>query len=89
MSGNAIQRPEFSDGQILDASDLNLSVDHSRDEDARHARYSHSWGISFGYDLKINGSPTPSRVSKIRSARMSRPSSRRWRPRRARSSTTG
>jgi hypothetical protein len=56
MNGNAIQRPEFSDGQILDASDLNLSVDYSRDEDARHARYSHSWGITFGYDLKINGS---------------------------------
>src|ERR1700678_4567919 len=55
MSDSAIERPIFYDGQILDATDLGASVDYARDELARHERYSHSWGVNFGYDLSMNG----------------------------------
>ena len=56
MSDTAILKPIYYDGQILDASDLGASVDYARDQLARHARYSHSWGIDFGYVLTFNGS---------------------------------
>jgi hypothetical protein len=54
MSGNTIQRPNFYDGEVLDANDLNLSLSYARDQLARHERYSHSWGICNGFDLTFN-----------------------------------
>jgi hypothetical protein len=46
-----IQRPIFNDGQILNAVDLEATVDYARDQQARHERYLHSWGIGYGFDL--------------------------------------
>jgi hypothetical protein len=54
MSGNTIQRPNFYDGEILDANDLNLSLSYARDQLARHERYFHSWGICNGFGLSFN-----------------------------------
>ena len=52
---NSILRPIFNDGQILNAADLDASVDYAREQLGRHERYLHSWGIAYGFDLK----PTP------------------------------
>ncbi len=47
-----ILRPIFSENQILSAADVNAIVNHSRDADARHSRYLHSWGIASGLQLQ-------------------------------------
>lgn len=47
-----IERPVYFEGQILGANDLQQSLDYSRDENARHERYLHSWGIAEGLDVK-------------------------------------
>ena len=48
-----IQRPLFSEGQILGADDLQQSLDYSRDQDARHARVVHTWGIANGLTVRL------------------------------------
>jgi len=49
--GNLIERPIFDDGAVLEAADLNSTIDLARDRDARHARQSHRWGIVTGLEL--------------------------------------
>lgn len=44
----AIERPEFQEGQILSPDDLNSLLRYMRDQEARHARHAHSWGIAHG-----------------------------------------
>ncbi|TWT91750.1 hypothetical protein [Stieleria varia] len=51
----AIERPVYVDGQVLGASDLQQSLDYVRDENARHERYLHSWGIAEGLDVLSQG----------------------------------
>ena len=48
---NEIVRPTFYEGMILGADNLNGTVDHARNERARHGRYLHSWGIAYGLTL--------------------------------------
>ncbi len=48
-----IQRPIFVEGQILGADDLASLLDYARDQEARHARYAHSWGIAHGFELRV------------------------------------
>jgi hypothetical protein len=48
---SAIARPTFYEGEILPAADLGATVDYARSQMARHARYSHSWGIVNGLNL--------------------------------------
>src|SRR5262249_42765927 len=43
-----IERPSFLEGQILGPDDLNSLLQYPRDQEARHARYAHSWGIVYG-----------------------------------------
>src|SRR5688500_16221366 len=50
-----IERPIYFEGQILGANDLQRSLDYSRDENARHERYLHSWGIADGLDVTKQG----------------------------------
>ncbi|MEU4689798.1 hypothetical protein [Actinoplanes sp. NPDC023714] len=45
------QRPRFTDGQQLNASDLELTVDSARDRAARHDRVAHTPGIAAGLRL--------------------------------------
>lgn len=49
--GNLIERPIFDDGAVLEAADLNSTIDLARDRDARHSRQSHRWGIVTGLEL--------------------------------------
>jgi hypothetical protein len=49
--GNEIIRPTFYEGMILGADNLNGTVDHARNERARHNRHLHSWGIAHGLTL--------------------------------------
>lgn len=48
---NGPQRPNFFEGQILAANDLQLSVQSARAGLARHGRYLHTWGIAEGLQL--------------------------------------
>lgn len=52
---STIQRPAFFEGQILGANDLQQSLDYARDENARHERYLHSWGIAEGLSVDKRG----------------------------------
>jgi hypothetical protein len=45
------QRPTFSNGQYIGASDLNAAVDYARDETKRLSLSGHSWGIAAGLAL--------------------------------------
>lgn len=47
-----IERPIFSEGEILRAQDLNTAIDQSRLREARHARQQHRWGIVQGLNLQ-------------------------------------
>ena len=46
-----VERPIYSEGQVLGAADLNAAVDHARGQQARHERYLHTWGIAWGLEL--------------------------------------
>ena len=48
---NRIERPTFSEGQILGANDLTATVDYARGQQSRHNRYLHTWGIANGLQL--------------------------------------
>jgi hypothetical protein len=48
---NSIERPVFFEGQILSANDLNTAVQYGRNQQARHERYLHLWGIAAGLEL--------------------------------------
>src|SRR6266851_5000501 len=50
MSG-VIDRPNFAEGQILAAADLQSSQDHASGQMARHERGLHLWGIASGLAL--------------------------------------
>ena len=50
-----IERPQFTDGQILGADDLEQSLDYNRDQQSRHARTAHTWGIVDGLTIAVNG----------------------------------
>ncbi len=52
-----IQWPEFAEGEILHAEDLNAGFAQGRARDARHLRQAHRWGIVEG--LELVGSPSP------------------------------
>lgn len=59
-----VERPVFSEGQVLGAADLNLAVEHGRGVAARHERYLHTWGIAWGLELtskekevEVSGTP--------------------------------
>src|SRR5438128_2456009 len=47
-----IERPVFEEGQILGADDLRLMLDYGRDQQARHSRCAHLWGIAEGLEVK-------------------------------------
>src|SRR5262245_16379916 len=46
-----VERPLFSEGQILGADDLTASLEYGRGQMARHERFLHLWGIAEGLDL--------------------------------------
>ena len=46
-----VERPIYSEGQVLGAADLNAAVEHARGQQARHERYLHTWGIAQGLGL--------------------------------------
>lgn len=46
-----VERPIYSEGQVLGAADLNAAVEHARGQEARHERYLHTWGIAQGLGL--------------------------------------
>lgn len=50
-----IERPIYFEGQILGANDLQQSLEYARDENARHERYLHSWGIADGLGVLKQG----------------------------------
>src|SRR5882724_7558957 len=50
-----IARPTYYEGEILPAADLVAAVDYSRNQNARHDRYLHRWGIVDG--LVLQGQP--------------------------------
>lgn len=52
---STIDRPIFFENQILGAADLTATVEHSRGQQARHNRYLHLWGISYGLGLTAEG----------------------------------
>ncbi|HWS89092.1 MAG TPA: hypothetical protein VN282_19125 [Pyrinomonadaceae bacterium] len=61
---DSVERPVFSEGQVLGAADLNLAVEHGRGVAARHERYLHTWGIAWGLGLttkdkevEVSGAP--------------------------------
>lgn len=45
------ERPQFYEGQYLEAADLAAVVDYSRTELERHLLGGHTWGIALGLDL--------------------------------------
>jgi hypothetical protein len=47
-----IERPLFYENQILGAADLTASVEYGRNQQARHERSMHLWGIASGLALK-------------------------------------
>jgi len=49
-----IESPNFQEGQILGADDLRLLLGYLRDQEARHSRYSHLWGIVEGLSGSID-----------------------------------
>ena len=51
-----IQRPTFYEGQILGSQDLSRSVEYCREQDSRHERYLHTWGLAYGLELQQEGS---------------------------------
>lgn len=53
-------RPAFYEGEILPAADLTATVDYARNQMARHARYSHTWGIVTGLQLTGTAAATSS-----------------------------
>lgn len=50
-----LERPIFSEGEILQAEDLNTAIDQARLRDSRHARQQHRWGIVQGLKLEASG----------------------------------
>jgi hypothetical protein len=48
-----IERPQFQEGQMLGAQDLEALLDYNRARQARHARCAHIWGIVCGLELII------------------------------------
>ena len=55
MSAMKLQRPQFHEGQILASDDLSRLLEYPRDQDARHERYLHSWGIADGLGVVNQG----------------------------------
>ena len=52
---STIERPVFHEGQILGANDLQQGLQYNRDENARHERYLHTWGLAHGLDVIKRG----------------------------------
>lgn len=52
MPGNAVERPQFYEGQYLGAADLEAVVEHARFQRARHDLGAHTWGIAAGLQLQ-------------------------------------
>jgi hypothetical protein len=50
---NYVDRPEFSEGQLLSAADLQLAVDYPRDELETHASVAHTSGVVDGMTLEV------------------------------------
>ncbi|MCP3143385.1 hypothetical protein [Pyxidicoccus xibeiensis] len=50
---DSIERPLFSEGEVLQARSLNNAVDLGRSRMARHARQQHRWGIVQGLELEL------------------------------------
>lgn len=50
-----IERPIYFEGQVLGSRDLQRSLDYTRDENARHERYLHTWGIAEGLSVEPRG----------------------------------
>ena len=46
-----IERAVFYEGQILGAADLTTAAEYDRNQQARHERYLHLWGIAAGLQL--------------------------------------
>ena len=46
-----VLRPQFSEGQVLAASDLNAQVDYTRQSLILHERTEHLWGVASGLTL--------------------------------------
>lgn len=47
-----LTRPAFYEGQILGSDDLDRTVQYAREQNARHERYLHTWGLAEGLELK-------------------------------------
>ena len=58
MNDISEQRPDFFEGEILSASDLEQLVVYLRDQSARHALGAHTWGIVAGLQLLEQTSPS-------------------------------
>src|SRR6185503_12460295 len=48
---STIERAVFYEGQILGAADLTTAAEYDRNQQARHERYLHLWGIAGGLQL--------------------------------------
>lgn len=53
---NYVDRPQFSEGQLLSATDLQLAVDYPRDQLETHGSVAHVSGVIDGLALQIAGS---------------------------------
>lgn len=50
---NAVDRPSFTEGQLLSAADLELAVDYARDTMERHATEAHTYGVVSGLQIEL------------------------------------
>ena len=48
-----VDRPAFSEGQLLSAADLQLAVDYPRDELETHCSVAHTSGVVDGLALQV------------------------------------
>lgn len=51
MAAEQSVRPQFYEGQYLNASDLSVALDYTRHQQSRHLLGGHSWGIGVGLEL--------------------------------------
>lgn len=58
-----IARPNFYEGQILRAGDLDLAQEYARGAEARHERYLHTPGVATGLQLTLDDSTGTVQVS--------------------------
>ena len=59
MNGNVVARPQFSEGQVLSASALDLGVDYARESLERHSLDAHTAGVVHGLQIVFHPQAMP------------------------------